>query len=139
MNLEIVRFTAEFSTSHEGVGRTLLDDLIKRIYCEMAPVDVYLYRAQQLGDGVTHFPVIIGEVAVEDSHLSCDLLRRLSASYAVSFVELGLKYRRDVILRAIESLPENERIVLSLYYYEFLNLKEIGTVLNITESRVSQK
>ena len=54
------------------------------------------------------------------------------------FVELGLKHRQDVILRTIESLPENERLVLSLYYYESLNLKEIGTVLNVTESRVSQ-
>ena len=54
------------------------------------------------------------------------------------FVELGLKHRRDVILRAIEGLPENERLVLSLYYYEYLNLKEIGAVLNVTESRVSQ-
>jgi len=54
------------------------------------------------------------------------------------FVELGLKHRRDIILRTIESLPENERLVLSLYYYESLNLKEIGTVLNVTESRVSQ-
>jgi len=82
MNLEIVRFTAEFSTSHEGVGRTLLDDLIKRIYCEMAPVDVYLYRAQQLGDGVTHFPVIIGEVAVEDSHNNT-VLHELSRQISV--------------------------------------------------------
>jgi RNA polymerase sigma factor FliA len=39
---------------------------------------------------------------------------------------------------AIESLPEKERIVITLYYYEELNLKEIGDVLDLTESRISQ-
>jgi len=39
---------------------------------------------------------------------------------------------------AIETLPERERLVLSLYYDKELNLKEIGAVLNVTESRVSQ-
>ena len=36
------------------------------------------------------------------------------------------------------TLPEKQRLVLSLYYYEDLNLKEIGQVLDVTESRVSQ-
>ena len=38
----------------------------------------------------------------------------------------------------IDSLPKNERLVLSLYYEQDLNLKEIGDVLGVTESRVSQ-
>lgn len=40
--------------------------------------------------------------------------------------------------REIELLPERERLVLSLYYDEELNLKEIGLVLQVSESRVSQ-
>lgn len=39
---------------------------------------------------------------------------------------------------AIERLPERERLILSLYYDEELNLKEIGAVLGVSESRVSQ-
>lgn len=39
---------------------------------------------------------------------------------------------------AIEQLPEREKLVLSLYYQEELNLKEIGAVLGVSESRVSQ-
>jgi RNA polymerase sigma factor for flagellar operon FliA len=39
---------------------------------------------------------------------------------------------------AIESLPEREQLVLSLYYDDELNLKEIGEVLGVTESRVCQ-
>ncbi len=40
--------------------------------------------------------------------------------------------------QAIQALPERERLVLALYYQEDLQLKEIGTVLEVTESRVSQ-
>ena len=40
--------------------------------------------------------------------------------------------------RALSALPEKERLVLSLYYYEDLNMKEIGSILGITESRVCQ-
>jgi len=44
----------------------------------------------------------------------------------------------DALARAIERLPERERLVLSLYYHEELTLKEIGKVLQVSESRVSQ-
>lgn len=45
---------------------------------------------------------------------------------------------RAQLAQIIASLPKNERLVLSLYYEHDLNLKEIGDVLNVTESRVSQ-
>ncbi len=42
------------------------------------------------------------------------------------------------IAEAIGQLPEREKLVLALYYDEELNLKEIGLVLSVSESRVSQ-
>lgn len=45
---------------------------------------------------------------------------------------------RRVIVQAIQELPDKEKKVLVLYYYEDLTLKEIGQVLEVTESRVSQ-
>lgn len=54
------------------------------------------------------------------------------------FNQLNMKSVKDVVTKAIEDLPERQRLVLSLYYYEDLNLKEIGKVLRVTESRVSQ-
>ncbi len=54
------------------------------------------------------------------------------------FNQLNLKSVKDIVTQAIEELPERQRLVLSLYYYEDLNLKEIGKVLRVTESRVSQ-
>jgi RNA polymerase sigma factor for flagellar operon FliA len=46
--------------------------------------------------------------------------------------------RRAALAEAIEGLPEREKLLMSLYYDEELNLKEIGAVLGVTESRVCQ-
>ena len=51
---------------------------------------------------------------------------------------LDLAEIRDVIAQAIEKLPKNERMVVSLYYYDELTMKEIGEVMDYTESRISQ-
>jgi len=44
----------------------------------------------------------------------------------------------EIIARALDRLPEKERLVVSLYFYEELNLKEIGEIIGVTESRASQ-
>jgi RNA polymerase sigma factor for flagellar operon FliA len=49
-----------------------------------------------------------------------------------------LSERKHLIARAIDSLPDREKLVISLYYKEDMTLKEIGAVLGITESRVCQ-
>ncbi len=53
-------------------------------------------------------------------------------------LELESDEFRQALTRAIQSLPEREALVMSLYYDEELNLKEIGEVLGVTESRVCQ-
>ena len=45
---------------------------------------------------------------------------------------------KDRVAEAVARLPEREKIVIGLYYYENLTLREIGEVLGVTESRVSQ-
>jgi RNA polymerase sigma factor FliA len=52
--------------------------------------------------------------------------------------ELDTAELKDRLADAIESLPDRERLVIALYYYENLTLREIGEVLGVTESRVSQ-
>ncbi len=54
------------------------------------------------------------------------------------FNEVNAAAMKRQIADIINDLPEKQRLVLSLYYYEDLNLKEIGKVLDVTESRVSQ-
>ena len=51
---------------------------------------------------------------------------------------LDLGDLKDRIADAIAQLPEREKLVIALYYYESLTLREIGEVLGVTESRVSQ-
>jgi len=45
---------------------------------------------------------------------------------------------KNELAKVINSLAENEKVVVSLYYFEEMNLKEIGAVLGVSESRVSQ-
>lgn len=52
--------------------------------------------------------------------------------------ELGFNEVKAILKDAIGNLPEKEKLVVALYHYEELTLKEIGVVLDITESRVSQ-
>ena len=51
---------------------------------------------------------------------------------------LSLEELKRVLTQAIEALSPKEKIVVALYYYEELTLKEIGQVLNYTESRICQ-
>jgi RNA polymerase sigma factor for flagellar operon FliA len=48
------------------------------------------------------------------------------------------KEMRGILVEAIDQLPDRERLVLSLYYFEDLNLKEIGMIMGVSESRVCQ-
>ncbi|MCL2221148.1 MAG: FliA/WhiG family RNA polymerase sigma factor [Oscillospiraceae bacterium] len=52
--------------------------------------------------------------------------------------ELIEKEKKEILVEVIDSLPEKERMVISLYYYDGLLLKEIADILQVTESRVSQ-
>ncbi|HET7267213.1 MAG TPA: RNA polymerase sigma factor FliA [Oleiagrimonas sp.] len=52
--------------------------------------------------------------------------------------ELAGEERRGRLKAAIEALPEREKLLIALYYQEELNLKEIGAVLGVSESRVCQ-
>jgi RNA polymerase sigma factor FliA len=95
-----------------------------------------------------------------------DILTKLSYTSVVSFEELWVGGEREegqsavasikdekaedpvaifesaeiktILADAIDKLPEREKTVIALYYYEGLTLKEIGEVLGVTESRVSQ-
>jgi RNA polymerase sigma factor for flagellar operon FliA len=65
-----------------------------------------------------------------------DTIRDPAAADPEAEAQTGLL--KDQLADAIESLPERERLVIALYYYENLTLREIGEVLGVTESRVSQ-
>ena len=65
-----------------------------------------------------------------------DLLRDTNAGEPTGPIELEEKIR--ALSRAITELPEQERIVITLYYYEQMRLKNIGELYGVSESRMSQ-
>lgn len=65
-----------------------------------------------------------------------DVLEKIDRNDPFSL--LVLSELKETLKNAIDSLPEKEKMVLSLYYYEELTLKEIGLTLDLTESRICQ-
>jgi RNA polymerase sigma factor FliA len=66
------------------------------------------------------------------------LLGRVEDESADPFLDATHDGFRTALASAIKELPERERLVMSMYYDDELNLKEIGAVLKVTESRVCQ-
>jgi len=72
---------------------------------------------------------------------SGDTVTRLESVQGTSENPLGGMERKELqdrLVKVIGSLSEQERLVIALYYFEELTLKEIGLVLKVTESRISQ-
>jgi RNA polymerase sigma factor for flagellar operon FliA len=55
-----------------------------------------------------------------------------------SFLAVHCSELQEIMVRAIEALPDKEKLLISLYYYEELTMKEIGQIMGYTESRISQ-
>ena len=122
----------------------------------------YLRIEQKLGRPATDEEVAV-ELGMPIEELQ-GLLSEVGSIVMLSFEELGFGHGEDrfqadevlpgkaqdplnkllsservgLIARSLDRLPEKERLVISLYFYEELNLKEIGEILGVTESRASQ-
>lgn len=72
----------------------------------------------------------------EDTVRVLDLVRNNESEDPLYQVEM--EEIKTTLATAIDCLPERERMVIALYYYEGLTLKEIGEIMEISESRVSQ-
>lgn len=72
------------------------------------------------------------------STMEKDFVLKMLEDQDSSYNRLNKKDVHKIIIDAIKELPERQRIVLSLYYYEEFNLRKIGQILKVTESRVSQ-
>jgi len=83
------------------------------------------------------FVVSLDDVlALEDGDMQREDTIEDESPGALDIIEQGEEI--ESVVTALKKLPERERTLLSLYYYEGLTLKEIGLVLGVTESRVSQ-
>ena len=101
--------------------------------------------ANKLGISIEEYHRILTDSASSrlfslDERLDESVLQRSSptAKTPTPDEELFQSQFREKLASAVEKLPERERLVLSLYYERELNLKEIGEVLDVSESRVCQ-
>lgn len=101
--------------------------------------------AARLGVSVAEYQRIVRDAAtcrllsLEDMTTPDGVVVELPADPSADpFADVTDEAMRDALVAAIDKLPERERLVMSLYYEQELNLKEIGAVLGVTESRVCQ-
>ncbi len=79
------------------------------------------------------------EISVVTDGKPIDILEMIPDRQGKDIIEeLNLREMQQALGRFIEELPEHERLVITLYYYEELTMKEIGKVLNLSESRICQ-
>jgi RNA polymerase sigma factor for flagellar operon FliA len=105
-----------------------------------AAMGIGLDEYHQLLEEVHTFSFVSLNESWEDDEGSCASLLDLVPDHnAINpQKQLQSKELHEILGNSIDTLPEKERIVITLYYHEELNLKEIGEVLGLTESRVSQ-
>src|SRR3569833_1410794 len=96
--------------------------------------------ASKMGVGLEEYHSIVQDAATCRLASLDDVTATATApdDSADPFREVADEGFRASLAQAIEALPEREKLVMSLYYSEGLNLKEIGAVLKVTESRVCQ-
>ncbi len=101
--------------------------------------------AQELAIGLDEYHEMLNDAngahlyGFEDLGVTDDTLKDSSDSLASEpHVNILRSDMRQQLQQVIQGLPASERMVLSLYYEHDMNLKEIGEVLGVTESRVSQ-
>ena len=100
---------------------------------DLLGVDVEDYRQMLMEVSSGHMMDFEG-LGVDEDYFS----QGLSDSAMTPLERIQKEDFRNSLAGAISSLPEREKLVLALYYDEELNLKEIGEVLGVSESRISQ-
>ncbi len=100
--------------------------------------------AQKLDISLNEYHHILNDVSVgkvigiEDLGVSVDVISHIEGQQDDTFESIADVEFHTALVEAIKLLPERDGLVLSLYYDEALNLKEIGAILEVSESRVSQ-
>ena len=126
-----------------------IEQALRRLEHQLGRSPIESEIAAELGLSLSDYQSLLGKVRgtqliyLEDMGRSSEgddgfLDRHVADHDADPLNLLGDQRLRQALVAAIKTLPEREQFVMSMYYEQDMNLKEIAAVLNITESRVCQ-
>ena len=126
-----------------------IEQALRRLEHQLGRSPLESEIARELGMGLTEYQALLGKVRgtqlvyLEDMSRAADgedgFLERHDADENADPMQLLRDQRlRKSLVEAIKTLPEREQFVMSMYYEQDMNLKEIAAVLEVTESRVCQ-
>ena len=101
-------------------------------------MDVDVEKLHKIMSRVSHVSMVSLERDSKSGAQTSLLDRLVNPDSASGFQKIDVEELREVLADSVERLPEKEQVVVSLYYYNEMTMKEIGKVLKLTESRVSQ-
>lgn len=138
----VPRSVREKASAVHAVRETLRSTLLREpCDSEMAkalslPLDEYLTLENEIEP---HHLYSIEDLFEMEDGSGSSILDRLVVPGEADPLSEFLKSEESILLeKALDSLPEKQRLVLSLYYYDELSMKEVAAVLEVSESRVSQ-
>jgi RNA polymerase sigma factor for flagellar operon FliA len=132
---------------------TELEKLWRRLEAELGRPATDEESAEAMGIGLSDYLRLIDEVYMVNmldleafkidspgqSRENADIYNILADDATLdALTVLGQEEVRKVLVKGIDSLPEKEKMVVTLYYHEEMTMKEIGRIMGFTESRISQ-
>jgi RNA polymerase sigma factor for flagellar operon FliA len=127
-----------------------IEQALRRLEHQLGRTPIESEIAQELGMGLTEYQTLLGKVRGTQLVYIEDMSRGgegedgfldhhdVADEGADPVAALGDQRLRIALVAAIKTLPEREQFVMSMYYEQDMNLKEIAAVLGVTESRVCQ-
>ena len=121
------------TTAYESFENQALDMPADRAVAESLSMPVE--QVQKILTQTHMFNLINFEDALSSSNPESEIKSRDENTPEDELIE---KEKKKILTEVIDALPDKERLVITLYYYEGMLLKEIADILQVTESRVSQ-
>lgn len=135
----------------DWVPRTLrrkskeIQDAIKKLENELGYTPTNQQIAKELGLPLKELEGLLSDVANFNISSLEEMLSNTSELFTYNHNDIETPEQafeseeiKKILVEAIENLKKNESMVISLYYYEELTYKEIGHIMNLSESRISQ-